>query len=221
VRHRKVSINPCTGVWHPGAPKARERVLSDAEIGKLWRATDAIDVRFGAALKLLLLLGARLNEVVGMRHSELSEDGTWTIPSNRAKNHRAHRLVLPKLALDIIAAVPRIEGDLVFTSTGRAPISGWSKMKKQLDAAMGDVPPWRIHDLRRTCASGMQRLGVRTEVIERALNHVSGSYSGVAGVYQRDALTPEVAAALLRWAQHVSGLVIEKPSNVRELRAGS
>ena len=217
MRHRKVSLNPCAGVWHPGAPKPRERTLADSEIIRLWHATDQIDVRFGAVIRVLLLTGARLNEVNGMRRSELSEDGTWTIPSSRTKNHRAHMLALPKLARDIIAAVPHIEGDLVF-STGRAQISGWSTMKRQLDAAMGDVPPWRIHDLRRTCASGLQRLGVRTETIERALNHISGSFRGVAGTYQRDPMTEEVKAALARWAQHVAGLVSGEASKVVALR---
>jgi integrase len=86
--------------------------------------------------------------------------------------------------------------------------SGFSKAKERLDEKLGDsVAPWRIHDLRRTAASGMQRLGVHVEVIERALNHVSGSYRGVAGVYQRDPMTAEVQDALNKWARHVMALV--------------
>lgn len=86
--------------------------------------------------------------------------------------------------------------------------SGWSKAKAALDEKLGEsVAPWRVHDLRRTCASGMQRLGVRVEIIERALNHVSGSFRGVAGVYRRDPMTAEVKDALNRWARHVMALV--------------
>src|SRR5207248_1252419 len=97
------------------------------------------------------------------------------IPSTRTKNHRAHPVPLPPLASEIIVGAPRVEGGYVFTTTGHSPISGWSKAKRALDEAMGDgVPPWRIHDLRRSFASGLQRLGVRVEVIERALNHISG-----------------------------------------------
>jgi integrase len=123
------------------------------------------------------------------------------------------------LARDILAEVPRVAGDYVFTTTGRSPISGWSKCKRGLDKAMGkDVKPWTLHDLRRTAASGMSRLGVRSEVIERALNHVSGSFRGVAGVYQRDTLSEEVKTALERWGQHVSGLVAGKSGKVVQLK---
>jgi len=136
------------------------------------------------------LANARVNEITGMRRSELGDGGTWTIPGARTKNHRPHAVPLPPLALDILAAVRRIEGDLVFTTTGTSPVSGWSKIKRALDAVMGlKVSPWRLHDLRRTAASGMSRLGVRSEVVDRALNHITGSFRGVAGTYQRDPLS--------------------------------
>jgi integrase len=219
VRQRRVAANPCSGVWHPGAPPARDRVLSDPEIRAFWLATDKIGQPFAPALKLLLLSGCRLREVAGMRRDELAADGIWTIPGARTKNHRQHVVPLPPMAQEIIASAPRIEGSYVFTTTGASPISGWSKCKRELDEQMGaGVPSWRFHDLRRTCASGMQRLGVRTEVVERALNHVSGSYGGVAGIYQRDPLHEETSAAMLRWSQHVQGLISGKSSKVVALR---
>jgi integrase len=220
LRHRKVVVNPTQGVWHPGAPPARERVLSDAEIKMFWAATEAVGAPFGSALKLLLLTGCRLNEITGARWDELSEDGSaLCLPSGRTKNHRAHVVPLSPLAREVIAAVPRVEGPFVFTTTGTTPISGWSKAKQELDTAMGaGVPPWRLHDLRRTAASGMQRLGVRAEVIERALNHVSGSYGGVAGIYQRDPLADEVRTALERWAAHVQGVASGTAGAVVTLR---
>jgi integrase len=154
-----------------------------------------------------------------MRRDELAADGIWTIPGTRTKNHRQHVVPLPPLAQEIIANAPRVEGSYVFTTTGTSPISGWSKCKRALDEQMGPgVPSWRLHDLRRTCASGMQRLGVRIEVVERALNHISGSYGGVAGIYQRDPMHEETSAAMLRWSQHVQGLVSGKPSKVVALR---
>jgi integrase len=209
-------------------------VLSEAEVRWFWRASEQLALPFGAALKLLLLSGARLNEVASMR-DEVSEDGaTWTIPGERTKNHRTHVVPLPPLAREIIAAVPRVEGTFVFSTTGRSPISGWSKTKAQIDKLMLAVareeaettgrdpaevviPRWTIHDLRRTCASGMQRLGVRVEVIERCLNHLSGSYQGIVGTYQRDPMLAERREALERWAAHVQGLVSES-SNVVTLR---
>jgi integrase len=209
VRMRKVMVNPCQGVWRPGAPPARERVLNDIEINAFWSATEKVGEPARSLLRVLLLTGQRANEVRGMRHDELTPEGDWIIPATRAKNHRQHKLPLPQLVRGTIACVPRIDqSPFVFTTTGKSPCWMGSKIKHAIDGAMGTVVPhWRLHDLRRTCASGMQRLGVRVEVIERLLNHVSGSFAGVAGVYQRDPLSDEVATALLRWCQHVAGLV--------------
>jgi integrase len=219
-RHRRIVSNPCVGVWRPGAPAARDRVLNDAEVKTLWNTADKVLV-YGHLLKFLLLTGCRLNEAVGMRREEMSEDGSvWTIPKTRTKNHLAHTVPLPKLARDIIASVPALEGGYVFSLSGK-PLSGFSKMKSKLDDSMGNVKPWRLHDLRRSCASGMQRLGIRVEVVERALNHISGSFRGVAGTYQRDPLTDDVRDALDRWARHIGGLVTgqgDKVVNMRKAR---
>jgi integrase len=217
MQHRKVETNPCAGL-HRETPKARERVLTDAEVRAFWQGCDQVGEPFGQALKILLLTGCRLNEVAGMQRAEL-EDGVWTIPPTRTKNRRTHVLPLSPMVIDLLKSVKPIAGSagFVFTTTGKTPINGWSKVKKRFDAAMKPAQPWRLHDLRRTAASGMQRLGVRSEVIERALNHVSGSFRGVAGIYQRDPMTEDVQAALERWASHVEGLVSGKPGNVLDL----
>src|SRR5262249_40312825 len=202
LRQRRVSINPCVGVWKPSASPARTRILSGDEIRLFWHCTDRLPVQHRAVLRALLVTGARLNEVNGMRHEELSADGIWTLPGARTKNPRPHSLPLPSLACDILASVPRVEGPFVFTTSGRHPTSGWSKCKKALDVFMAaaakeeggkEVPHWRIHDLRRTAASGMQRLGIRVEVIERVLNHRSGAYAGVVGTYQTDEMLEDKA----------------------------
>jgi integrase len=236
LQGRKVTSNPCVGVWRPSAPPARERTLSDFETRLFWRACEQLAPPFGAALRLLLFTGCRLNEVAGMRSGELGEDGAvWTVPGERTKNHRTHLVPLAPLAREIIAAVPRVEGTHVFSTNGRSPISGWSKTKAQLDKLMLEIaraeaardpaevviPRWTIHDLRRSAASGMQRLGVRVEVIERVLNHISGSFSGVTGIYQRDPMLDERREALQRWADHVASLVSDSPSNVVTLRKGA
>ena len=203
AQHRRVEKNPCEGVHRPDAPEARDRVLTDAEIVKFWSAADA--ERFGQLLKLLLLTGCRLNEVAGMRRTELSDDGaTWNIPGERTKNHRPHVVSLAPLAREMIATG---DGDLVFTTTGDSPVSGWSKLKKRLDKAM-KVPPWRLHDLRRTAATGMAGLGTPPHIVEATLNHVSGAKAGVAGTYNRAAYAPEKKAALELWASHIEGLVV-------------
>jgi integrase len=220
VAHRLAVANPTQGVFRPRAAAPHHRVLTDAEIQKLWRACDEVGPPFGVVIKLLLLTGQRRSEVAGMRWSEVSDDlAAWSLPPARTKNKLPHQVHLPKLAQEIIAAVPRISGqDFVFSTTGTTAVSGWSKAKKSIDAAVGPVPAWRTHDLRRTAASGMQKLGVRFEVVERALNHVSGSFRGVAGIYQRDPMTEETRTALERWSGHVEGLVSGRPANVVALR---
>ena len=209
LEHRRVEANPCASVHRPGTPRARDRVLTNTEIARFWEATEAIGGSFAAVLRLLLLTGCRLNEIAALRWDELSEDGpSITIPGSRTKNGRPHVVPLATAAREIIASVPRVEGcHLVFSTNGLRPISGWSKTKRRLDAAMGATPPWRIHDLRRTVVTGMAELGVRPDVIEMVVNHISGHRGGVAGIYNRSELLPERRAALERWSTHVAGLV--------------
>ncbi len=109
--------------------------------------------------------------------------------------------------------------DLVFTTTGTTPLSGWSKIKKRLDGILGNtVPPWRLHDLRRTAATGMASIGIAPHIVEAALNHVSGAKASVAGIYNRHQYEPEKQAALERWANHVERLVTGKTADVVTLR---
>ena len=172
LQHRKIAANPSIGVYVPAAPKSRERVLTNTEIFWFWRATDKINQPFGAMLKLLLLTGARLREVAGMRRAELSEDGAiWSIPGMRTKNKRDHSVPLSLLACEIIDGVRTVSGapGFVFSTTGLTPISGFSKTKRRLDELMAlaakvsgvEIPPWRLHDLRRTCATGGGRVGTQ------------------------------------------------------------
>lgn len=228
LRHRRVRSNPCVGVERPGAPPARKRVLSEAEIRWFWTACDKLDAPYGPLLRLLLLTGARLGEVTGMRRGELAEDGAaWTVPDERSKNHRPNLLPLAPLARDMVAAAPRIEGELVFSASGTRPLTGFSRIKEKLDEAMlavareenpaAVVQPWRIHDLRRTCSTGMHALGIAPHIVEAVLNHVSGARAGVAGVYNVAEYRPEKQEALRRWALHVAGVASGQPTNVVSL----
>jgi integrase len=222
LRQRRVTSNPCVGVYRPGPPPSRERVLSDEEIRCFWKAAGRMSAPVGAMLRMLLLTGARLREVGGMPRAELGENGIWQIPGSRTKNSRPLALPLPELALQTIAAVPRIGDEFVFSFDGQKPISNFSHPKKELDSIMAEingkpVTPWRLHDLRRSAASGMAALGVQLPVVEKILNHVSGSFAGVLGIYQRYRFEPEMRDALQRWAMHIEGLVSDKPSNVAKL----
>lgn len=214
-----LAANPASGVERPHEEQVRERILIDDEIKALWRAGEN-DV-FGLALRLLLLTGARRNEISQMTWDEIDpKKRLWTIPKERSKNGREHTVPLAPQAWAIITSMPRLAGcPYVFTANGRDPIIGWAKAKTRLSTKAGiDEACWRLHDLRRTCASGMQKLGVSVPVIERALNHVSGVFRGIVGTYQQHDYADEIAIALRKWADHVEQLVGGQPAKVIKLR---
>jgi integrase len=209
TQKRRIAVSPMAALKRPPPSRARDRVLSDQEIIAFWRSADEATPPFGALLKLLLLTGARLNEVARMEVAELSDDGaTWTIPGSRTKNRRTHVMPLSPLARAILTGVKRMpECRFVFSTNQQTPVSGFSKTKRRLDDKMKDVAAWRLHDLRRTCATGMAEIGVPPHIVELCLNHVSGARAGVAGTYNRSVQMAERRAALERWADHVAGLV--------------
>lgn len=200
LEKRRVRTNPCTGIVRPDTPPARERILAEAELVAFWKAASGERAEFAAPLKLLALTGCRLNEVVGMRRAELDGD-IWVIPGERTKNRRPQVVPLSPLTRDILASVEST-GEHVFSTNGRTPVVIGSKIKNRLDAAMA-IEPWRLHDLRRTVATGMAELGVQPHIVEAVLNHVSGAKAGVAGVYNRAAYAAEKKAALERWSAHI------------------
>jgi integrase len=213
------------------AGQARERVLSNDELTAIWKAAEGMEPPFGPLVRLLILTGQRREEVAGMAWSELSPDlSTWTIPATRAKNGRPHIVPLSAAAQEIVTACkPKLDGGgpsfgaalrgLVLPGARGTAFAGWSKSKAQLDAD-ADVTGWRLHDIRRTLATGLQRLGVRLEVTEAVLNHISGTRAGIVGVYQRHDWAAEKRAALDAWAAHVAAAVrgAAEPGNVVAIR---
>jgi integrase len=228
-RQRLVEDNPCRKVAAPTLPSSRDRVLTNDEVRFFWQACQGIGA-FEASLKIMLLTGQRRSEVAGMRWDELNEQGEWHLPKERTKNKLPHIVPLSRTALELIERQPRI-GPHVFTTTGTTPISGWSKAKRKLDARMEKLAlkeqgkdfklkPWGLHDLRRTAVTRMNELRIRPDVIEQVVNHVSGSRSGVAGIYNRSTLLPERRDALKRWEAHVLGVVVvqARPANIVTLK---
>jgi integrase len=200
--------NPVINTNRPSSSVPRDRVLSDAEIAEIWAASGDDD--YGKIIKLLLLTGARRQEIGGLRWSELDLDkGLWSLPKERAKNGRALLLPLPQVALDIIATVPeRVSRDHLFGARATSGFTYWGLRKSELDARLtGQVNPWKLHDLRRTCATRMADLGVQPHVIESILNHYSGFRSGVSGTYNRSPYEREMRVALVLWADYVANLV--------------
>lgn len=225
VSRGEIDRSPMDGAATVRAVPARDRVLADDELALAWLSAGDLGAPFDAFFRLLILTGQRRQEVAGMDWSELAHnEQIWVIPSERSKNGVPHEVPLSAPTVTIIdslaagGAWPR--KGLLFTTTGKTPISGFAKLKRRLDAKMSEhlakraleagldnaenLTPWRTHDLRRTVATGLQRLGIRFEVTEAILNHVSGSRSGIAGVYQRHNWKEEKRAALDAWAGHIS-----------------
>jgi integrase len=220
IERRKLKDNPFAKL--PTAPtRKRDRVLDDEELKRVWDAL-ASDSGFDAIARMLILTGQRREEVAGMTWDELSADGlTWTLPAARAKNSAVHIVPLSAQAQAIIAAQPRSNRTtLVFPGRlGHNTFNGWGNAKIALDRK-SNVTDWVIHDLRRTVATNLQKLGVRLEVTEAILNHTSGSRSGIVGIYQRHDWKDEKRAALQAWADRLEAIVEGRtaPDNVVALR---
>jgi integrase len=231
-----IEFSPMVSIKPPSKETTRDRVLSDDEIALVLKACDAVGAPFGPMVKMLFYTGQRRTEVAGARFAELEIEGNnqlWVIPPERAKNKKEHFVPLTSAVLDLINALPRIapaEGKkaiFLFTTTGNSAVSGFSKAKKAVDAAMlkilrepaveaGNNPEevrleaWTFHDIRRTVASGMARLNVAVHVVEAVLNHRSGSIRGVAAVYNRYDYAEEKRSALTEWAAFLGNITAER-----------
>jgi integrase len=223
-----ISASPCEGVDRPSAEKSRDRVLDTDELRLVWRAADDLGFPFGPIVKLLVLTGQRRSEVGGMEWREIDFDrAIWTIPAARAKNKRQHVLPLSPQALAIIKGLPRFHGSRFVFSPGKTAPSGFSRAKQRADRIIArlnggePISSWIIHDVRRSFASGMAGLGVNIPIVERCLNHISGSFAGIVGVYQRFDFADEMRGSLERWGRHVEAMASEEPGGnvVVELRA--
>jgi integrase len=209
VKDGKLAKSPCEGIDPPSPKNPGDRVLSDDEVRLVWQAAEKMGPPFGLMVQLLILTGQRRGEVAGMERQELDHaKRLWTLPPPRVKNNRRHAVPLSPQALAVIERAPRIGDRFVFTTNGNTAASDFGKNKRRLDALLpAKMPPWCLHDLRRTCASGMARLGVSLPVTEKVLNHISGSFSGIVSVYQQHDFADEKRQALETWAAHVDGLI--------------
>jgi len=195
------------------AERARDRVLTDDEIRKLWAALDDAGT-FGALVKVLLLTGQRRGEVAGMRRSEIDADGVWTIPAARYKTKRSQAVPLSAAALAVIEAQPK--GDLVFASAIGSVFSAYDTPKRRLDIVSG-VTGWVLHDARRTAKTLMQRAGVQPHISERVLGHALGA---IEGTYDRHSYLDEKRTALDALARMIDQITNPPAAgNVVPLRA--
>jgi integrase len=210
--------SPCEGIRMPTIERARDRVLTDTELAAIIRAARQMSGPYGAIVEILALTGQRRSEVARMSWDEVDLDRRiWALPATRTKNDRPHIVQLSDPAVAVIGDQRR-SGRFVFSTSGVTPLGDFSSQKRRLDD-LCSVLRWRLHDLRRTMVSGMARHGVAPHVADKILNHVGGTISGVAAVYQRHEFLKERRDALESWGAHVVGLLRE--SEVLELKAAS
>ena len=200
-----VDANPAIGTPRPATGRGRERVLADAEISAIWRASGEAD--YGRIVKLLILTAARRAEIGALSWSELDLDaGIWTLPAARAKGGRAHILPIMPMMMAVITTVPRrASRNYLFGERG-AGFGGWNSGKRALDRRSG-ISGWVIHDLRRSAATSMANLGVQPHIIEEILAHSGGHKSGVAGIYNKATYAAAVRSALATWHDHLRAVL--------------
>lgn len=200
--------SPADGVPLPTKEVPRDRVLSDDELVRIILAAREIGGAYGGIVELLALTGQRREEAAGAEWEEFDlERRTWVLPNTRTKNAKPHIVHLSDQSLSLLNGLSR-QGQFLFSISGTRPFSAFSWAKRQLDE-LCRVKDWRLHDLRRTCVSGMARLGVPPHVADKILNHQSGTISGVAAVYQRHDFLSERSVALEKWGVHVSRVLAE------------
>jgi integrase len=207
--------SPAEGVPLPAKEVARDRVLEDQELARVILAARRIGGPYGGIVELLALTGQRREEVARLTWQELDlEQRVWTLPKSRTKNAKAHVVHLSDQSVAVLNRADQ-RGLLVFSLLGTKPFQEFSRAKSLLDQLSG-VTGWRLHDLRRTCVSGMARLGVAPHVADKILNHQAGTISGVAAVYQRHEFLGERRAALDLWGAHI-GQVLGEVSHDRRM----
>ena len=223
VERGDLATSPMESMGPPHRDGKRKRVLRGDELRAVWMATDQIGEPNGSFAKMLILTGQRLREVAGASWSEIDIDkAEWTIPAERSKNGRDHLCPLSPQVIKLLKSRFPKKADrkgLLFTTTGKTPISGFSKSKLRLNTEIanalaklenGEVPmmqPWVYHDLRRSFSTGCQALGFPIEHTEACLNHVSGTRGGLAAIYQLHEYKPEKIAVMAAWGRHVEALL--------------
>jgi len=213
-----IAASPLLGMPVTTGTSERDRVLTDAELAEAWAAAAQMAYPWGPFFRLVILTLQRREEVAGMRWSEFSADRTvWVLPAARMKNGKPHHVHLSEPARAVLSGITKVDKcDYVFSTTSKTPVSGFAKAKAALDAAImkartevaaqagtdpAPLTPWVLHDLRRTGASTLARLGFDSIAIDKLLAHQPTKLRGVAAIYQRYDFAEERAAALDAWGR--------------------
>jgi integrase len=201
-----LQVSPIAGIRPPAKETTRDRVLTEEELAAIWNAAPALGFPFGDYFRFLTLTGQRRSEVANMKWIDVDLDAAlWTLPKEATKAGRIHDVPLSAPAVALLRNLPRFKGPFIFTTTsGKRPISGFSKAKGALDVK--ELDQWGLHDLRRTMTTWMANHGVLPHVLAAVLNHSPGSTLGITAVYARSKWSKEKREALDAWAQYVSTL---------------
>ena len=212
IANTDLETNPVSRTEGFDIPK-RNRVLTDGELAALWAATeDPHD--FNMIVRICLWTGCRRGEAGGMRWSEL-EDGTWTVPGERVKNHRTLVLPLPRQAVAALARWPRVLGKDTLFGRGADGFGGWFASKRRLDARLGFAQDWDLHDIRRSVQTRMIGIGVSRHVVNVILNHAMGP---IDETYDHHEYLPEKADAVQLWGDNIKDIVTKYKLTVVTMR---
>lgn len=201
----EITESPAAKIKRPSKDNERERSLTDDEIKVVWQAADAVGGPPGALVKLLLLTGCRRDEICYLPRADIKDDKI-EFPQSRTKNGKAHTVTITPMIRRVLDTLPK-SGSFALTGNGKG-LGGHSKARAAIETP--DLDHWTYHDLRRSFASGMARLGVPIQVTEICLNHKSGvGNDPLVRIYQRHDYSAEVKAAFEKWSAHIESLVSE------------
>ncbi|ANK81423.1 MAG: hypothetical protein TEF_11900 [Rhizobiales bacterium NRL2] len=202
VDRELVDQSPIVSMRGPKPPASRDRVLTDPEVAAIWKACGSLGT-YGAMIRFLLLTGQRVGQVTEMQWRDIDVE-VWHVRGETTKSRTAAEVPLPRTTRAILRTIER-QGDVVFGGRFGGPIKGLSKLKRSLDKGSG-VTDWRLHDLRRTQATGLARLGVAESLIERIQLRSGQSVGMVAQVYNRFSYLAEKRDALEQWSRTVQDI---------------
>jgi integrase len=227
VKRDILAASPCDHIDAPSPEQSQERELSGQELVAIWRAADRAGYPYGQTIQVLMLTGQRFDEVHAAPRNEFDfANRVWTLPGERTKNGREHRVPLSDQVIAILEKLPKIKSKAgyLFTVSGDVPFSNLSRHKKRLDAAaleelrkidpnISELVPWRQHHMRHTLKTWMQRARIPKDVRNAVQNHFDGDMDELYGHYSFE---KEKREALDRWAEHIKAIVAG--TNVVELQ---
>lgn len=209
VREEYLDASPLAGMRGFKPPKARERTLSDDELREVFTKAAVAPYPFGDIVSLLVLTGMRRSEVGHLKWDWINAtEQVIRLPAKLAKNGRAHALPYGDIGCTVLGRVPELGPHLFPARNGNGPVfNGWGKCFERFCAGLDDVEPFTLHDLRRTFATVHAKIGTPIHVTERLLNHVSGTISGVAAIYNRHDYMAEMRTAQAQYEEYLVRLM--------------